>query len=242
MLKQICLIVFSLLLSSSLAQDTFATVQERGELNCGVTGLEAGTVVKLDDGGVLGFHAGFCQAIAAVVLGDSSAILYTPLQSSNAFAELDAENVDLLVGNNPLIASYDANLAIEFGATVFHKNRVPYALVVKSGDDHWLDVVSWTAYALMQAEEWQLRSDNLEDVLASTASLRIEAFLTKAGGLDQSLGLSPDALYQAITQVGNYAELYERHLGAASSEPIARGLNNLYLNNGLLYPPPFDAR
>ena len=234
-----CLVIFS---SFGIAQQTFQIVQERGELNCGVTGLDAGVVIKLDDGGVLGFHAGFCQAVAATVLGDSTAVLYTPLQSANAFTELDAGNVDLLVGNNPLIASYDSNLAIEYGPTVFHQDRVPYALVVRSGDDHWLDVVSWTAYALMQAEEWEVRSDNLDEVLGTTESLKVEAFLTRAAGLDESLGLNPDALYQAIAQVGNYAELYDRHLGDKTSTPMPRGLNNLYLNNGLLYPPPFDGR
>lgn len=224
------------------AQTTFEMVQERGELNCGVTGLDAGTLIKLTDGGILGLHAGFCQAVAVALLGDPQAILYVPLQASNAFAELELGNVDLLVGNNPLIASYDATKNIEYGPVVFHKDRVPYALVVRSGDDHWLDSVTWLAYSLIQAEEWDIRSDNVADVLAETDRPLVQSFLSQASGLDESLGLEPDALYEVIAQVGNYAELYERHLGENASSYLPRGLNNLYLNGGLHYSPPFSPR
>lgn len=235
------LVFFSFLgISVGLGQSTLETIRERQELICGVSGLQYGDLVKQSDGGLLGFHSGICQAVAATALGDSSKVLYVPVLEVEAFAQLSVGNVDLLVGNTDFSVSNDLTYDINFGPTVFYFEKLPYAPAVQHDDDVWLDIVTWTVYALMQAEEWELTSATVEEVLGETDNPRIIRFLENASGLDGRLGISADAFLSLIKQVGNYGELYERHLGAGASYTLPRGMNELYLNGGLHYSPPFD--
>lgn len=223
------------------AQNTLQQVRERGELRCGINGLDPGDSIRLNDGGILGFHASFCQAIAAGLLGSSERVLYVPLYAANAFAELIEGQVDMLVGNTPFIASYSLNQDIRFGPIIFHHDNVPYAVVVQKADEAWLDTITWLSYALIQAEEWGIRSDNVTDFQDSPSS-QIQQFLGYKGSPLARLGLPAEVLRTMIAEVGNYAELYDRHLGEASSLNLARGLNKLYTDGGLLYSPPFLSR
>ena len=234
------LVLIVLVFSVALAQSTLEAVRGRQELICGVSGLQYGDLVKQSDGGVLGFHSGICQAVAAITLGDSSKVLYVPVLEIDAFAQLSVGNVDLLVGNTDFSVSNDLTYDIHFGPTVFYFEKLPYAPAVQHDDDVWLDIVTWTVYALMQAEEWGLSSVTVEDVFNETENPKIIRFLERASGLDERLGISGDAFLKMIKQVGNYAELYERHLGPSSGFPMPRGMNELYLNGGLHYSPPFD--
>ncbi|NJN73105.1 MAG: amino acid ABC transporter substrate-binding protein [Limnothrix sp. RL_2_0] len=115
-------------------------------------------------------------------------------------------------------------------------SKEPLAPVVKNDDSPWFDTVKWVAYALIQAEEFGITSENLSEFLESEDP-RIRRFLGLEGTLGEDMGLSNDFVVRIIQHVGNYGEIYEQNLG----EPFGldRGLNNLWTNGGLLYAPPF---
>lgn len=115
-------------------------------------------------------------------------------------------------------------------------SKEPLAPAVASGDAAWFDAVKWTAFALIQAEEFGINSENLDEFLASEDP-SIRRFLGVEGNLGEEMGLPNDFAARIIRHVGNYAEVYDRNLG----EPFAleRGLNALWTDGGLLYSPPF---
>lgn len=116
-------------------------------------------------------------------------------------------------------------------------SKEPLAPAVRHGDDQWLDIVSWTVYALITAEELGLTSKNIHKYLKSR-DLSIRKFVGTSKGNGKALGLSSRWSYNIIKQVGNYGEVFSRNVGAKSQLKIKRGLNNLWTNNGLMYSPP----
>ena len=96
------------------------------------------------------------------------------------------------------------------------------------------DVVTWTVFAMLIAEEKGITSSNLDDMLNVDGEAS-RLFGATDDELQTKMGLPADAFYQVIRQVGNYGEVYDRHLTPLGLE---RGLNALYTDGGLLYPPP----
>ena len=119
-------------------------------------------------------------------------------------------------------------------------SKEPLGPVVRHGDDEWFDIVQWIVFGLIYAEEWGLSSENIDRFIANDTYQNISLFLTGEGGVLEGFGLPSDAMTQVIRQVGNYGEIYERHFGETSLTAIPRGLNQLWLNGGLLYSPPLS--
>jgi general L-amino acid transport system substrate-binding protein len=115
--------------------------------------------------------------------------------------------------------------------------KEPLGPAVKSGDDQWFSVVRWSYMALIAGEELGLNSANI-DSLKSSPLLDIRRFLGLEADLGAPLGLARDWAYQIVKQVGNYAEIFDRTLGAGSSLKLDRGLNNLWTKGGLMYSAP----
>jgi general L-amino acid transport system substrate-binding protein len=122
-------------------------------------------------------------------------------------------------------------------------SKEPLAPAVADGDTAWAQVVNWAIYATIQAEEFGITSENVDDMLASSEDLNIKRFLGaefETDGamtvLDPGLGLPTDFAYQVVKQVGNYGEIFERNLTPLGLE---RGVNALWTDGGLLYPPPY---
>jgi general L-amino acid transport system substrate-binding protein len=109
---------------------------------------------------------------------------------------------------------------------------------VRQGDDAWFSVVRWTLYALIAAEELGITSANV-DAMKGLASGDVRNFLGLDLDLGKHLGLSADWTQRVVKQVGNYGELFERHLGPKSPMKLERRLNNLASNGGLHYAPSF---
>ena len=238
------LLLTLLLLPLSLAHaGTREEVQRRGTLRCGVTDLPAGVEIRHEDFGMLGFHIGICRAVAAAVLGDADAVDYLPLTAQNRFLALRQGEVDLLVGSNTVTSSRDSRLGLNFGPIVFFDGAQGFAPAVRHGDDEWLDTVTWIVYALIQAEEWGIGSEDV-GLIGGQTSLPgpLERFFGFESSLTDSLGLPRDALRRVIEQVGNYGELYRRHLGEDAAAPIPRGPNRLWFDGGRLISPPFSSR
>ena len=117
-------------------------------------------------------------------------------------------------------------------------SKEPLAPAVKDGDEKWADAVTWIVFALIQAEEFGITSQNVDDFLTSE-NPEVKRLLGAEGNLGEQLGLSNDFAYQAIKQVGNYGEIYDRNLGPDTVFKLERTQNALYSDGGLLYSIPF---
>jgi len=118
-------------------------------------------------------------------------------------------------------------------------SKEPLGPVVRHGDNNWGDVVRWTYYALLVAEEKGITAANIEEVLASTADEEVKRLLGASGDMGAKFGLDNAAFKNAIAAVGNYGEIFARNIGEGTSINLARGLNALWTQGGLQYAPPF---
>ena len=116
-------------------------------------------------------------------------------------------------------------------------SKEPLGPVVPFGDEDWFNIVKWATWATMQAEEVGVNQGNVDEMRANSTDPVIRRLLGVEGGLGTKLGLSDDFAYNVIKTVGNYAEIYNRHVGPGTAFNLERGLNNLWNNGGLLYPP-----
>ena len=119
-------------------------------------------------------------------------------------------------------------------------SKEPLGPVTRQGDEVWGDIVRWTLNAMIIAEELGITSDNAAAMAADAgASAGVKRLLGVEGGYGAMLGLSDDAFLNAISQVGNYAESFERNVGPDTAVGLDRGLNALWTDGGILYAPPF---
>ncbi len=109
--------------------------------------------------------------------------------------------------------------------------------VVRDGDDAWFNIVRWTIFALIDAEELGINALNVEQ-MRGTRNPAIRRLLGVDGDFGASLGLSATFMADAIKAVGNYAEIYDRNFGAQTGAQLLRGLNAQWSNGGMLYAPP----
>lgn len=125
-------------------------------------------------------------------------------------------------------------------------SKEPLGPVVRDGDDDWADAVNWAVIATIQAEEFGLTSENVEDNLQSD-NPDVVRFLgqpveTEEGGtapFEPELGLEPDFAVTVIRDVGNYGEIFDRNVGAGSPLELDRDLNALWTDGGLQFAPPY---
>ena len=112
-------------------------------------------------------------------------------------------------------------------------SKEPYSPVVAQGDQRWLEIVRWTLFALIEAEEQGITAANVAERLRSTDP-NAQRLLGVTGGFGTMMGLSDRWAYEAIRQVGNYGEIFTRTLTPIG---IDRGVNRLWSQGGLIYAP-----
>ncbi|MEK7784450.1 MAG: amino acid ABC transporter substrate-binding protein [Chloroflexota bacterium] len=117
-------------------------------------------------------------------------------------------------------------------------SKEPLGPSVRHGDNNWGDVVKWVVYCTIQAEELGISSENVEEMLGSDKPVVLNT-LGVEGDLGLALGLTADFCARVIRHVGNYGEIYNRNLGPDTPFDLPRGQNELWINGGLLYSPPF---
>ena len=117
-------------------------------------------------------------------------------------------------------------------------SKEPLAPAVAKGNPQWSDIVRWSIYTLIEAEEQGIDSKNIDQKLSSTDPVT-KRFLGTEGDLGKGLGLTNDFAVRIVKKVGNYGEIYERNLGAQSKFKMQRGQNSLWSKGGLMYSPPF---
>lgn len=118
-------------------------------------------------------------------------------------------------------------------------SKEPLGPVVRHGDNNWADIVRWTYYALLIAEEKGITQANVNEVATSTTDEEIRRLLGVSGDMGVKIGLQNESFKNAILAVGNYGEIFARNIGEGTSINLARGLNALWTQGGLQYAPPF---
>jgi general L-amino acid transport system substrate-binding protein len=116
-------------------------------------------------------------------------------------------------------------------------SKEPLGPAVRHGDDQWYDVVKWTHFAMVNAEELGLTSKNVEEALKSDRP-DIKRFVGIESNFGEQLGLPKDWAVRIVKHVGNYGEAFERNVGSGSRLGIERGLNRLWTKGGIQYAPP----
>lgn len=117
-------------------------------------------------------------------------------------------------------------------------SKEPLSPVVRQGDDQWANIVRWTLYSLINAEELGLTQKNISSMKKSH-NPSVQRFLGENGHFGEKMGLKDDWAYQIVLQVGNYGEIFDRNLGENTPLQVERGLNYLWTKGGILYAPPF---
>lgn len=163
------------------------------------------------------------------VVSDDVEALYTAYQQGRC--EAVTSDRSQLVARRSILPKPNDHLVLD---VVMSKE--PLGPVVADGDSAWFDVVKWVTYALVQAEEFGINSQNLS-TFENTPDPNIQRFLGLSEKLGEDMGLTNDYAKRAIKHVGNYEEIYDRNIGKPFK--LERGPNDLWTNGGLLYSPPF---
>ena len=116
-------------------------------------------------------------------------------------------------------------------------SKEPLGPLVRHGDDQWFDLVKWTYFALLNAEELGITSKNVDEMLKS-ANPEVKRLLGTDGKYGEGVGLPADWVVRIVKAVGNYGEIYDRNVGPATPLGIERGINKLWTNGGLQYGMP----
>lgn len=117
--------------------------------------------------------------------------------------------------------------------------KEPLAQLVRQDDVQFFNILRWTIFATIEAEELGVTSANVDQMLKSRAA-GIQNLLGTTAGTGKALGLDPKWAYNIIKSLGNYGEIFERNVGAGSRIKLARGLNRLWKDGGLIYAPPLQ--
>ena len=116
-------------------------------------------------------------------------------------------------------------------------SKEPLAPAVRQGDDQWFNLIKWTLYSLINAEELGVKSATIDDAVKSP-NPNIRRLVGTEGEFGEQLGIAKDWAARAVRAVGNYGEIYERNVGTQSRLSIPRGLNALWTQGGIQYAPP----
>lgn len=116
-------------------------------------------------------------------------------------------------------------------------SKEPLGPMVRHGDDQWFDIVKWTLFAMVTAEEMGVTQKNVDE-MAKSDKPEFKRVFGSDGNLGEQLGLTKDWVTRIVRATGNYGESFDRNVGAGSKLGIARGLNQLWNKGGIQYAPP----
>ena len=192
------------------------------------------------DGATVGIQSGTTGELNIADFFRKSGHKFTPVtieDTSEFVAALESGRVDAITQDSSDLVGKLTQLKKPNDYVLLPErlSKEPLAPAVAGGDDRWLEIVNWTVNATIQAEEWGITSQNVDGFLKSDDPA-IQRFLGVDPSLAQAIGLDPKWAYDIIKKVGNYGEIFDRHLKPLGWE---RGYNKLWTNGGLLYSPPF---
>ena len=168
---------------------------------------------------------------------------YTPITydtSDESAKSLESGRCDVLTSDQSQLYAQRIKLAKPDDYVVLPEviSKEPLGPAVRQGDEEWFDIVRWTLFAMLNAEELGVTSANVEEKAKSTKNPDVARLLGAEGEYGKDLKLPEDWAVQIIKQVGNYGEIFDRNVGAGSELKIERGLNALWSNGGVQYAPP----
>ncbi len=151
----------------------------------------------------------------------------------------EAGRCDVLTSDQSQLYALRIKLANPSGAIVLPEviSKEPLGPVVRQGDDEWFNVVRWSLFAQINAEELGVSSANVDEMKGSSDP-NVRRLLGLEGLKGEGLKVADDWAYSIIKQVGNYGEMFERNVGVGSPLGISRGLNALWNKGGIQYAPP----
>ena len=117
-------------------------------------------------------------------------------------------------------------------------SKEPLGPFVRQGDDPWLNIVQWSLFAMIGAEEYGVTSQNVDEQLKS-ANPNIKCLLGELPGSGASMGLDDKWAYNIVKQVGNYSEIFEANVGVNTALGLPRGVNAQWYKGGLMFASPF---
>jgi len=168
---------------------------------------------------------------------------YVPITfdtSDQTIKAFEAGRCDALTSDQSQLYALRIKLSNPNGAMVLPEviSKEPLGPVVRQGDDEWFNIVKWSLYAMVNAEELGVTSANVDEMKASSTDPNVRRLLGIEGVKGEWMGLPDDWGYNIVKQVGNYGEAFERNVGMGSALGISRGLNALWSKGGIQYAPP----
>lgn len=161
----------------------------------------------------------------------------TPDQTAQGFS---SGRCDILTSDTSQLSALRLQLpepdSVEILETLISKE--PLGPVVRQGDDQWLDIVQWSIFAMVNAEELGVTSENVDDMQADPPNPQVARLLGVDGDYGEQLGIGNDWAYNLVKHVGNYGEVFASTVGEDSPMQISRGMNALWNEGGILYAPP----
>ena len=150
----------------------------------------------------------------------------------------DGGSCDVLTSDKSQLAAIRTELKDPDGSVILPEtiSKEPLGPVVRQGDDQWFNVVKWVLYALINADELGISSQNVDD-MKNSDNPSIARIMGTEGEMGKDLGLDADWAYNAIKQVGNYDEIYQRNVAPLGLEREG-SVNALWTKGGILYAPP----
>ncbi len=160
-------------------------------------------------------------------------------KSDESAKSLEAGRCDVLTSDQSQLYAQRIKLAKPDEYVVLPEviSKEPLGPMVRHGDEEWFDIVKWTLFIMVNAEELGVNSKNVEEMKKST-NPDVKRLLGVEGDKGKDFGLANDWMAVVIKQVGNYGEIFERNVGQGSPLKIQRGLNALWSQGGLQFAPP----
>ncbi|NKI76203.1 amino acid ABC transporter substrate-binding protein [Dickeya sp. CFBP 2040] len=167
---------------------------------------------------------------------------YTPVtfdRSDESAKALDSGRCDTLASDQSQLYALRIKLGKPADFVVLPEviSKEPLGPVVRRGDEDWFAIVRWTLFAMLNAEEMGITSQNVDQMTAKPTTPDMAHLLGKEGNFGKDLKLPADWAYKIVKQVGNYGEVFERNVGQGSELKIKRGLNELWNKGGIQYAP-----
>ncbi len=195
------------------------------------------------DGATVCIQAGTTTELNLSDYFRANGMKYTPITydtSDESAKSVEAGRCDVLTSDQSQLYAQRIKLANPDDYVVLPEviSKEPLGPVVRQGDEEWFDIVRWTLFAMVNAEELGVTSANVEATAKDTKNPDVARLLGTEGEFGKDLKLPKDWAVQIVKQVGNYGESFDRNVGAGSELKIERGLNALWNKGGLQYAPP----
>ncbi|MBQ0744377.1 MAG: amino acid ABC transporter substrate-binding protein [Pseudomonas sp.] len=195
------------------------------------------------DGATVCIQAGTTTELNAADYFRSNGMSFTPITydtSDESAKSLESGRCDVLTSDQSQLYAQRIKLGSPDDYVVLPEviSKEPLGPVVRQGDDEWFNIVRWSLFAMLNAEELGVTSENVDEMAKSKTNPDIARLLGGEGEYGKELKLPKDWAHQIIKQVGNYGESFERNVGAGSELKIERGLNALWNQGGVQYAPP----